>query len=1069
MRVASLLRSSAIAFVCFAVVPFSPSALAQDPATSNVVAPRPLITAPIDETQRTVLQGNTHPLARTQYDLGTAPATLPMNRMLLVLKRSPDQETVLHKLLDDQQDKSSPNYHKWLTPAQFGKQFGPTDDDMQKISAWLQSHGFQVGTTKGRTLLEFSGSASQVQEAFHTSIHKYVVNGAQHWANASDPSIPTALTPAVAGVLTLHNFLKKPQIRYSKRAVPAQSVPKRKPLVTFTENGQVIHALAPQDYATIYNINGAYSQGLTGSGVTIGVVGRTDIYSGGQDVSDFRNTAFGICCGNFNIIENGADPGDLGGGEEFEATLDSSWSGAIANNATIDLVVSASTNTSDGVDLSEFYIVENNLADVMTESFGSCEWFYSSAEALGVSQLAEQAAAQGISYFVSSMDSGAEGCDDPNSETVASGPVSANLLASSWYTTGVGGTMFNENGQDSRYWGSEPPVQESAISYIPENVWNESCAASTCGSGSANIWAGGGGASQFFGKPSWQAGTGVPDDNARDVPDVALTSAGHDPYLLCLDGSCVANSQGQFYVYFVWGTSAAAPSFAGIMALIDQEMARAGQTLRQGSPNYMLYNLANGESSSLSQCNASNTTTLPAGTCVFNDVTSGNNAVPGEVNYGLPTAQYQAGVGYDQASGLGSVNVWNLISAWSTATFTPTTTTLVLNNGSTAAIPHGTSVPVSIAVTPNSGNGTPTGEATLLTSTGQFGQTTMDLFTLGLGEANQSTRELPGGTYNVWAHYSGDSTFAASDSVPVSVTVTAEGSNTALSVLTFDSSGNQYNFTGGPYGSFVYLRADVSGQSGFGRPTGTVTFSDTFGAIPGGGSFALNGGNPPITGTIDGSNTATPNGIVNFDAGQHSITATYSGDTSFHSSSSPAINFTITPGFYALIPSAQAAVVISKPGQSGSTSVSVSSSTGFSGTISLACSGLPSEASCNISPSSITATGTPNTTTATITVTTTAATAQMRSESRLLLAQAFCGLGLLFSMVLTGKRRLSRVLGMLLLLVLVVTIPACGGGGSSTPPPPPPNAGTPTGSYSITVTATSGATVSSTGFSLIVQ
>ena len=159
-----------------------------------------LITQAVDESQLTTLKGNTHPLARPEFDLGTAQASLPMQRMLLVLKRSPEQETALRKLLDDQQDKSSPNYHKWLTPEEFGKQFGPTDTDMATIAAWLQSHGFEVGSTKGRTVLEFSGSASQVQEAFHTSIHKYVVNGEQHWANASDPMIPTALTRAVAGV-----------------------------------------------------------------------------------------------------------------------------------------------------------------------------------------------------------------------------------------------------------------------------------------------------------------------------------------------------------------------------------------------------------------------------------------------------------------------------------------------------------------------------------------------------------------------------------------------------------------------------------------------------------------------------------------------------------------------------------------------------------------------------------------------------------------------------------------------------------------------------------------------------
>src|SRR5260370_34207513 len=163
---------------------FSALSFAQESAIQTSPVPQqashPLIVQPIDESQLTVLKGNTHPLARPEFDLGTAPAALPMQRMLLVLKHSPEQEFALNKLLDDQQDKSSPSYHKWLTPDEYGAQFGPTDADLQTITTWLQSHGFQVGSTKGRTVLEFSGSASQVQETCPTTIHKYVVNRHQH-------------------------------------------------------------------------------------------------------------------------------------------------------------------------------------------------------------------------------------------------------------------------------------------------------------------------------------------------------------------------------------------------------------------------------------------------------------------------------------------------------------------------------------------------------------------------------------------------------------------------------------------------------------------------------------------------------------------------------------------------------------------------------------------------------------------------------------------------------------------------------------------------------------------------
>src|SRR3984957_18699956 len=270
--------------------------------TVSLSARRPLVTEPLEESKLAVLKGNTHPLARREFDLGTAPATLPMQRMLLVLKRSPGQESALRKLLDDQQDKASPYYHKWVTPEEFGKQFGPTDTDLQTITGWLQSHGFQVGSTKGRTVLEFSGSASRVQETFHTAIHKYIVNEEQHWANANEPLIPAALTPAVSGIATLHNFLKKPQIQLVQEPATANIRPGKKPRVTFPpQNGKpATNALGPQDYATIYNINPVYAESLNGFGITIAVVGRSNLYSAGQVFIDFRNV-FGLCCGSYNI------------------------------------------------------------------------------------------------------------------------------------------------------------------------------------------------------------------------------------------------------------------------------------------------------------------------------------------------------------------------------------------------------------------------------------------------------------------------------------------------------------------------------------------------------------------------------------------------------------------------------------------------------------------------------------------------------------------------------------------------------------------------------------------------
>ncbi|MGI8961076.1 MAG: protease pro-enzyme activation domain-containing protein [Bryobacteraceae bacterium] len=613
------------------------------------------ITQEVTDTRLVTLRGNTHPLARPVFERGSAPADLPLDRMLLVLKRGPAQESALKQLLDEQQDRFSPNYHKWLTPEQFGSRFGPSDQDIQTVTLWLESQGFQVArVANGRNTIEFSGTASQVQNAFHTAIHRYVINSEEHWANANDPQIPAALAPVVAGVATLNTFRKRPLLHISGQRLtatqqPGSSVPQ------FTSSDSS-HGLSPADYAVIYNINPLYQAGINGDGTTIAIVAKSNIKA--QDVATFRNL-FSLPAKAPQIILNGKDPG-LVKGDETEAALDTSWSGAVAPNATVKLVISADTNASDGVDLSTEYIIDNNLADVMTESYGSCEAQYGAAEAANIQSRAQQAAAQGITYIVSTGDSGSAGCDDPNSQKTATGPFSVNILASTPYTIAVGGTQFNEHGNAAAYWRSQnSSVFESAISYIPENVWNEACTTAACGSTNAGIWATGGGASTVFAKPSWQTGVaGIPHDGARDIPDVSLSAASHDYYLLCVDGSCTTDSKGQFSFQGVSGTSASAPAFAGMMALVDHKTGS-----RQGQANYVLYQLAASES--LAQCNGSNTAGLPAGNCIFNDSTVGNNAVPGEVGYGAATAKYQATAGYDLATGLGSVNLANLVDHWS--------------------------------------------------------------------------------------------------------------------------------------------------------------------------------------------------------------------------------------------------------------------------------------------------------------------------------------------------------------------------------------------------------------------
>jgi subtilase family serine protease len=365
---------------------------------------------------RTTLKGNVHPLARAQYDQGEAPAGMMLHRMMLVLKRSEQQETALRQLMENQQSKNSPSYHQWLTPEGFGKQFGPADSDLSAVVGWLNTSGFEVTrVSNGRNVIEFNGTVGQVKQAFGTAIHKYVVKGEEHWANSSDPSIPTALVPVVAGIDSLHNFLKKAQNVYAGTySVPDRKLTPPNPgfTIDFNCSGQTpdCYALGPYDFATIYDVLPLWNLAtpINGHGQIIAIVGRTDINP--SDAPTFWSL-FGLDGTHapqptLNIITNGPDPGFTG--DEPEADIDTQWSGAVAPGATIDYVTSASTETDDGIDLSAIYIVDNNIAPVMSESYGVCEAAGSGTVGF-YGAIWEQAAAQGISVMVSTGDNGAAG------------------------------------------------------------------------------------------------------------------------------------------------------------------------------------------------------------------------------------------------------------------------------------------------------------------------------------------------------------------------------------------------------------------------------------------------------------------------------------------------------------------------------------------------------------------------------------------------------------------------------------------------------------------------------------
>jgi subtilase family serine protease len=787
-------------------------------------------------------------------------------------------------------------------PEEFGRQFGPTDTDMHTITSWLQSHGFQVGSTKGRTVLEFSGNAAQVSEAFHATIHKYVVKGEQHWANSSDPQIPTALTPAVAGVLSLHDFTKRAMNSFvGTYSLKTKQLQTSQPDYSFNCGSSECYGVVPYDFATIYDVLPLWTAGTNGTGQTIAIVGRTNINP--QDSMTFWQT-FGLTVPQNKLIVtlNGPDPGI--NGDESEANIDVQWSGAVAPQATINFVTSQTTETTDGVDLSAAYIVENNLAPVMSESYGQCELGLGTSGNQFYAALWGQAAAEGITVLLSSGDNGAAGCDNP------SGPAQFGLsvsgLASTPYNVAVGGTDFDEYNKWTTYWNSsnDPTTQESAKGYIPETTWNDSCTnalAITLGYGktaeqscnnSQMISAGGvtstggsggvsncivntqgvvGSCTQGYAKPSWQSGAGVPNDSKRDLPDLSLFASNGflgSFYLVCqtdVTGICDINNFSAF-----GGTSVASPAFAGIMALVNQKTGS-----RQGNANYILYKLA---------------TQQPT---AFHDVTSGTIAMPcltgspncttttGGDTYGVLSG-YNTGTHYDVATGLGTVDANNLVTKWTSVTLLPSTTTL--SNLSPTTITHGQSVNFTAAVAPQSGTGTPTGQLEL-----EGGPTSstdpIAAFSLTNGAITSSTALLPGGTYSVIAHYPGDSTYAKSDSAAISVTVNKENSQPQAFLVTFDSTGKivSGNTSTAPYGSPYLLRVNVDNAAGK-LCAPFATSGPT--ACPSGTVSLTNNGNTLDAGTYTlNSEGYVEDLTVQLPGGTNSIVAAYAGDESFNASS----------------------------------------------------------------------------------------------------------------------------------------------------------------------------------------
>ena len=840
------------------------------------------IKGPIDRARTVVLRGNRNPRAINAADQGAVDPQTRIAYMRVVLKPSAAQSADLEQLLEAQRDPSSPDYQRWLIPEEFGERFGVSDSDLAQVTGWLQSEGFAIEqTARARNWVAFSGSAGQISHAFGAEIHRYRENGETHFANASEPEIPAALAGFIGEIRGLDDFRLKPP--HIQAVTP-----------NYTSGGS--HYLAPDDLAAIYDITPLYKAGFDGTGQKLVIVGQTDINV--ADINGFR-AQFGLPAKPPQLVLYGPDPG-LSSGDQVESNLDLEWSGAVARNATIVFVYSQSVMESVS------YAIDQNLAPVISMSYGGCE--------LGVSASSsdraavQQANAQGITWMNSSGDSGAAGCDWGGPSAAQYGPV-VSYPADIPEITAVGGTEFNEG--NTGWSTTNSSTWESATGYLPEKAWNDT-------PNGGGIWASGGGVSTVFSKPWWQSGPGVPADNARDVPDISLTASGdHDGYIVYQSGS----------LFSVGGTSASSPSFAGIIAVLNQYLVSQGVQSKAGVGNInpKLYSLAQNTPGAI------------------HDVTTGNNIVPCVAHStGCTTGSYgyNAGTGYDMVTGLGSVDAYNLVTKWSAApTTVGTTTTLTANPASFA---QSASTVLTAKISAVTGTNAPTGSVAFLAGNVSLGSAVLT----ASGSSATATltvkgTSLVGGSNTITANYTASGTFSSSTGT---TTVTVTGATAATkTVVTATPTSVASNAN-------IQLSATVSATTGAAVPTGAVTFLA--------GTASLGAG------TLNASGVATLSvASSKLTTGANSITANYAGATGFAGSVSTAITVTITAPL-----SASTTTLSANPASFASTASTVITVTVKAASGTTSPTGTVAFAAGNVSLGSATLSGSGGTATATLTV-----------------------------------------------------------------------------------------------------
>ena len=856
----------------------------------------PQILTAANPAQTTALPGNTRPeAADPANDRGPVADDFALPDLRLQLRRPAEREAALAALIEAQQDPASPYFHQWLTSDEFAALFAPAQADIDTVVAWLQAQGFGVTRVyeSGMTIA-FSGTAGLVRKAFATQIHRLEVGGENHYANASDPRIPAALAPAVAGIVALNDF--KP--RASHRTIA--------PNYTVSSS---THLVVPADLATIYNLKPLFAAGTTGQGITIALIEQSNVYSL-ADVTTFRNT-FGLGSAIFNQIHpNCANPGTVGG-DDSEATLDVEWAAAAAPGATLELA--SCPNVLDAL----VNLVNANATppSILSISYGACEAALGAGTNAMITSAYQLAVTKGMSVFVASGDQGAASCFTPADLTQAKYGIGVNGLASTPYNVAVGGTDFGDSfaGTTATYWNASNTAQfGSAKSYINEIPWNDSCASqliasiegfattygtagfcnSATGSNFLTIAAASGGPSGCSSgapsasspnvvsgscagtaKPSWQTGfLGNPNDHVRDLPDVSLFAAngvwGHY-YVYCFSDPGTTGSAPCTGAPSGWagagGTSFSAPILAGIQALVNQKNGIA----LAGNPNPAYYQLAAAEygASGSAGCNSSNGNGVAA-SCVFYDVTQGDidvNCQLGSPNCYRPSGSngvlstspssylpaFGTTTGWDFATGIGTVNAANLVANWPLATKLKFTTEPV--NGTTGAA----LATIKVSVENASGNAVAGNTTSVTLKFGSnpvgatLGGTTTVAAVNGVATFSNITVNKPGSGYTLVASASGlsgdtSSAFNVTPGVPTKLGFTIQppasttsGTSFLVNVAVEDSLGNiaTTNTSSITLALTTANGATLSGTKTVGAISGVAAFSGL--SIDKAGSYTL--------------------------------------------------------------------------------------------------------------------------------------------------------------------------------------------------------------------------------------